>query len=50
MTIDKFSRREQCIRLWLHEVYRVVMDRLINHNDKQLVEVSSKYFFYKKGF
>ncbi|CAH8588474.1 Dynein heavy chain 10, axonemal [Schistosoma haematobium] len=38
MTIDKFSRREQCIRLWLHEVYRVVMDRLISHNDKQLVE------------
>ncbi|CAH8518373.1 unnamed protein product [Schistosoma turkestanicum] len=38
MTVDKFSRKEQCIRLWLHEVYRVVMDRLISHADKQLVE------------
>ncbi|KAH8871924.1 Dynein heavy chain 10, axonemal [Schistosoma japonicum] len=38
MTVDKFSRREQCIRLWLHEVHRVIMDRLISHVDKQLVE------------
>ncbi|CAH8587314.1 unnamed protein product [Heterobilharzia americana] len=38
MTVDRFSRREQFIRLWLHEVYRVVMDRLICHADVQIVE------------
>nr|CAH8856482.1 unnamed protein product [Trichobilharzia regenti] len=38
MTVDRFSRKEQFIRLWLHEVYRVIMDRLISHSDKQIVE------------
>ncbi|VDP76010.1 unnamed protein product [Echinostoma caproni] len=37
MTVDRFGRKEQLVRLWLHEVNRVIMDRLICDADQQTV-------------
>ncbi|KAL3317579.1 Dynein heavy chain 10, axonemal [Cichlidogyrus casuarinus] len=39
MVVDKFTLPEHIIRLWRHEVSRVIMDRLINLDDKVLVHV-----------
>ncbi|KAL0219153.1 hypothetical protein P9112_004806 [Eukaryota sp. TZLM1-RC] len=36
-TVDKFSDSNQFARLWRHECLRVFHDRLINENDKNLV-------------
>ena len=36
-TIDKFTTKEQFIRLWRNECMRVFTDRLINDKDKNLV-------------
>ncbi|KAF8560792.1 hypothetical protein P879_08220 [Paragonimus westermani] len=37
MTVDRFNHIEQLVRLWCHEVHRVIMDRLILDSDRQLV-------------
>ncbi|KER29498.1 hypothetical protein T265_03876 [Opisthorchis viverrini] len=37
MTVDRFNRAEQLVRLWVHEVHRVIMDRLICDVDQQVV-------------
>lgn len=37
MTIDKFSTKDQVIRVWRNECMRVFSDRLINDKDKSLV-------------
>ena len=36
-TIDKFSTKEQFVRLWRNECTRVFVDRLITDEDKNLV-------------
>ncbi|XP_035829687.1 dynein heavy chain 10, axonemal isoform X2 [Aplysia californica] len=36
-TPDRFSKPEQFLRLWRNECYRVISDRLINDQDKELV-------------
>lgn len=41
MTVDRFSRKDQLVRLWLHEVHRVIMDRLIIDTDQQIINVST---------
>ncbi|TPP59989.1 Dynein heavy chain 10 axonemal [Fasciola gigantica] len=38
MTVDRFSRKDQLVRLWLHEVHRVIMDRLISDSDQQMIK------------
>lgn len=36
-TLDKFDNKAKFIRLWRNEVSRVFGDRLINNEDKELV-------------
>jgi dynein heavy chain len=37
ITLDKFSTKEQLIRVWRNECMRVFSDRLVNETDKTLV-------------
>lgn len=37
MTLDKFTTKEKTVRLWRNETTRVFVDRLINAEDKNLV-------------
>ncbi|TGZ60763.1 hypothetical protein CRM22_008363 [Opisthorchis felineus] len=37
MSVDRFNLTEQLVRLWVHEVHRVIMDRLISDVDQQVV-------------
>uniref|UniRef100_A0A2C9JWZ0 AAA+ ATPase domain-containing protein n=1 Tax=Biomphalaria glabrata TaxID=6526 RepID=A0A2C9JWZ0_BIOGL len=36
-TPDRFSKEEQFVRLWRNECHRVISDRLINDQDKELI-------------
>ena len=40
-TPDRFEKVEQMLRVWRNECTRVIFDRLINENDKELVFVST---------
>ena len=37
MTLDKFSTKDQLVRLWRNECMRVFSDRLVNETDRSLV-------------
>ena len=36
-TVDKFTQKEQFVRLWRNECMRVFCDRLIDSTDKELI-------------
>lgn len=39
-TIDNFNSKDKFLRLWRHEINRVFVDRLITHEDKNLITQS----------
>lgn len=45
-TPDRFTKTEHIIRVWYHECTRVIMDRLINEEDKVIVLVSSLFPYH----